>query len=174
MFSPLSQRNYQILSQLKILVTASFAVLILRTRLTWIKWLSLVILVAGVALVQVSGLKEDSAQNQSNMIGFVSVVFCCTLSGFSGVYFEKVLKGSDVSIWVRNVELALIGISLGLFGVWYKDSAAVLEYGFFHGYRRIVWAVIGLQACGGILVSLVICYADNLLKGKVQQHKKGL
>ena len=161
----------QVLSQLKILVTALFAVLLLKTHLSWTKWFSLVVLVAGVALVQVSGLKEDNQEhNNSNMIGFVCVVLCCILSGFAGVYFEKVLKGSDVSIWVRNVELALIGIILGLWGVWYQDAEAVIEHGFFHGYREIVWAVIGLQACGGILVSLVIRYADNLLKGKDHPH----
>ena len=30
------------------------------------------------------------------------------LTGFAGVYFEKILKGSKQSVWLRNVELVMI------------------------------------------------------------------
>lgn len=119
-------------------------------------------------MVQLSGLKEGGqaeAAKGNMMIGLVSVLLACCSSGFAGVYFEKVLKGSEVSVWVRNVELALIGIFVGLAGVYYSDAEKVREFGFFHGYSPVVWGVISLQALGGIVVAIVVKYADNLLKG---------
>merc|ERR1719198_1008430 len=43
---------YQVCYQLKILTTAVFSVFMLKRRLTRLKWLSLVILTVGVAIVQ--------------------------------------------------------------------------------------------------------------------------
>ena len=40
------------------------------------------------------------------------------------------------------------------------------EKGFLFGYNNLVWAVVANQACGGLLVAMVIKYADNILKGK--------
>jgi solute carrier family 35 (UDP-sugar transporter), member A1/2/3 len=134
-------------------------------QLDSLKWSALVVLVCGVSLVQVSGLKDSSGGKSNNLTGLVCVLLACCSSGFAGVYFEKVLKGSEVSVWVRNIELALIGIFVGLVGVYYADAEMVTELGFFYGYSRIVCAVICLQAFGGIIVAVVVKYADNLLKG---------
>jgi len=42
-------------------------------------------------------------------------------TGFAGVYFEKVLKGSKTSIWVRNVQLGMFGTILGTIGLFLSD-----------------------------------------------------
>ena len=39
------------------------------------------------------------------------------------------------------------------------------QNGFFYGYRSIVWFVIFLGAIGGLVIAVVIKYADNILKG---------
>ena len=36
---------------------------------------------------------------------------------------------------------------------------------YFAGYDAVVWAAVMVQALGGILVALVLKYADNILKG---------
>lgn len=118
--------------------------------------------------VQQEGNKEKSVadgSSQNYMVGLVAVVISCLSSGFAGVYFEKILKGSSASVWVRNVQLGIFGMALGMLGLWWNDGAAVAERGFLFGYTSMVWCVIFNQAFGGLLVAVVVKYADNILKG---------
>ena len=116
--------------------------------------------------VQQEGNKEASDNsNQNYLVGLIAVVISCLSSGFAGVYFEKILKGSSASVWVRNVQLGIFGMALGMLGLWWKDGPAVAEVGFLFGYTDMVWCVIFNQAFGGLLVAVVVKYADNILKG---------
>ena len=38
----------------------------------------------------------------------MAVLSACCSSGFAGVYFEKILKGTKASIWMRNIQLGKI------------------------------------------------------------------
>ena len=33
------------------------------------------------------------------------MITACFSSGFAGVYFEKLLKGTSTGVWVRNIQL---------------------------------------------------------------------
>ncbi|GFW24254.1 UDP-N-acetylglucosamine transporter [Trichonephila clavipes] len=101
----------------------------------------------------------------SQFLGLLVVLIACFSSGFSGVYFEKIVKNSPQSLWIRNIQLALFSIILGSLAIFMQDSKAVSEHGFFQGYYTTTWIVILLQAFGGLVVSTVIKYADNILKG---------
>ena len=57
--SNLDAATYQVTYQLKILTTAMFAVTMLGKKLLPTQWLSLLTLVAGVAMVQLSDVKES-------------------------------------------------------------------------------------------------------------------
>ncbi|TNN56611.1 UDP-galactose translocator [Liparis tanakae] len=112
--------------------------------------------------------KEAAAaagSSQNYTVGLLAVVVSCLSSGFAGVYFEKILKGGAASVWTRNVQLGLFGAALGALGLWWRDGAAVAERGFLFGYTGAVWCVIFNQAFGGLLVAVVVKYADNILKG---------
>ena len=168
--SNLQAAQYQLLGQLKILTTAIFSVVLLRKQLGGQQWASLCVLVAGVGLVQTAGGSSESSSadedGQGNQfVGLLAILAACCSSGLAGVYFEKVLKGAKVSIWMRNIQLALIGVVCGVFGAYSKDGAAIAAGGFFQGYDAVVLTVIALQAAGGLLVAIVIKYADNILKG---------
>jgi UDP-sugar transporter A1/2/3 len=49
--------------------------------------------------------KSDDSELGSPIIGLISVLLACFSSGFAGVYFEKILKGSPCSVWIRNIQL---------------------------------------------------------------------
>ena len=133
-----------------------------------LKWFSLTLLFAGVALVQLPQGEPSEEQPRIGLgavIGVGAVIAACLTSGFSGVYFEKILKGSDVSLWLRNIQLGFFGFLFALAGTYMYDGRAVMETGFFQGYTSIVWTVVILQAFGGLVIAVVIKYADNILKG---------
>merc|ERR1711963_1294265 len=148
----LDTATYQITYQLKILTTAIFAVLILKRSLIKTQWLSLLILIIGVAMVQLSDAKETKAteqtRHQNRLLGFGAALTACVLSGIAGIYFEKILKGSTVSVWMRNIQLSLLAILLGLFVSFFKHSEGIFEYGFFHGYDLFVVYLVMLNAMG--------------------------
>merc|ERR1712062_56064 len=165
--SNLDVATYQITYQLKILTTAIFAVLILKKQLIKSQWLSLGLLIMGVAMVQLSDAKESNVntENQSRVKGFVAAICACVLSGLAGIYFEKILKGSDVSVWMRNVQLSMLSVPFGIVAVFFKHGNEISENGFFFGYDLFIWYLVVLNATGGLLVAVVIKYADNILKG---------
>nr|CAD2203788.1 unnamed protein product [Meloidogyne enterolobii] len=205
--------TYMVTYQLKILTTAIFTVLILKRKLSIQQWISLIVLIFGVAIVQISANKnKQQLINNNNLntttiinlnnltnfvlnntnkeiltnisspsspsssslphhqhiqnpfIGFISIIIACILSGFAGIYLEKILKSNDVSIWLRNTQLAFLSIPIGLFVIWVNDSEKVRIKGFMQGFDLIVWMAVLLQALGGLVVAIVIKYADNILK----------
>lgn len=154
---------------MKILTTAIFSVIMLRKQLSSLQWVSLVFLFIGVAVVQLqphdSKVSDKIATEQNPFVGLVAVIVSCLMSGFAGVYFEKVLKSTTQTIWLRNVQLGFIGMIFGYITMEMNDGAKVREHGFFYGYDWVVWFVIFLQSFGGLMVAVVVKYADNILKG---------
>ncbi|KAJ4371266.1 UDP-galactose transporter Gms1 [Neocucurbitaria cava] len=199
--SNLDAATFQVTYQLKILTTAIFSVLMLGRSLSPRKWISLLLLIIGVSIIQVpqatmqsagvetlkegdaaaqlsrrsasyEGIEEDHAAHVPHMnrqIGLVAVLVACALSGLAGVTFEKILKDSssakNTTLWVRNCQLSFWSLFPSLFmGVLWKDGEIIQKTGFFAGYNWVVWAAILLQAAGGVIVALVINYADNIAK----------
>eukprot|EP00644_Phytophthora_capsici_P001325 jgi/Phyca11/105089/e_gw1.10.46.1 len=168
--SNLDAPTFQVMYQLKILTTAIFSVVMLRKTVLITQWGAIVMLMMGVALVQMdddasSATKAD--QNaQSTTKGLLAVVAACVCSGFAGVYFEKILKGtsSKTTLWERNVQMCFLGLVLSGGGLVYNDFGSIMTRGFFYGYRPVVWAAIGMSAFGGLLTAVVVKYADNILK----------
>eukprot|EP01134_Creolimax_fragrantissima_P006718 CFRG6718T1 len=170
--SNLDAATFQVSYQLKILTTAILSVIMLNRHLTWMKWSALIILMLGVALVQIpddinsTEHKEGPVDaNLNPLAGLTAVVIACSFSGFAGVYFEKILKGTSSSIWIRNIQLGGFGLIIGSVIVYLNDRTAVLEKGFFVGYTNLVWTVILLHAAGGLIIAVVVKYADSILKG---------
>jgi UDP-sugar transporter A1/2/3 len=163
--SHLDAATFQVGYQVKIMTTALFSVLMLGRSLSSWQWISLVLLTIGVSLAQLSATKNKD--NQSNtMMGIVAVLCAAVTSGFSGVYFEKILKNSGTSLWMRNIQMGVSSIISAFIGIYLSgELPQVYENGFFYGYNNIVVIVILLQAVGGLIVAVVVKYADNILKG---------
>ncbi|XP_077972002.1 UDP-galactose translocator-like isoform X2 [Styela clava] len=107
--------------------------------------------------------ESDSEQNP--FIGLVAVIISCLSSGFAGVYFEKILKRSKGTIWLRNIQMSIFGVIAGFTGLYVSKWSEVIEKGVFYGFDALVWFIILIFALGGLLVAVVIKYADNILKG---------
>ncbi|XP_010870111.1 solute carrier family 35 member A3a isoform X2 [Esox lucius] len=168
--SNLDAATYQVTYQLKILTTALFSVSMLGRRLGVYQWLSLLILMAGVVLVQWPSESPGTPEKErlsagSQFVGVSAVLVACCSSGFAGVYFEKILKETKQSVWVRNIQLGMFGLVFGLIGMFAYDGERVRDSGMFQGYSTITWIVVALQALGGLVIAAVIKYADNILKG---------
>ena len=173
--SNLDAAVFQVAYQGKILTTALFSVIVLGKKLNRRQIVALVILLVGVALVQLSSLDSGSTADQTTsasggvVVGSIAVTAACFTSGFAAIYFEWVLKRSTPSqdayaLWVRNFQLATFASFSAGFGVWTKDGAAVQASGLYQGFTPLVWFVVATEAFGGIVVALVIKYADNILK----------
>ncbi|CAO4374385.1 unnamed protein product [Caenorhabditis nigoni] len=212
--------TYMVTYQLKILTTAAFTVLVLHRRLSIQQWIALLVLFAGVVVVQydqkMSNEREKMAANalanisttlapttlapttesllnstsnststlvpklgrtENSILGFIAVLVACVLSGFAGIYFEKILKGSNVSIWIRNIQLAFPSIFFAFLFASITDrktlyqnteenplSPASVWNNMLTGFDWAVWVTVAVNAFGGLVVAVVIKYADNILK----------
>uniref|UniRef100_A0A7E4VL61 UDP-galactose transporter n=1 Tax=Panagrellus redivivus TaxID=6233 RepID=A0A7E4VL61_PANRE len=180
----LKSAQYAVTYQLKILTTAIFTVTLLGRRLSLIQWISMVVLVAGVALVSIDAILVKEAakaaalalganvttpassvdKSTSPIFGFACVLTACVLSGFAGIYLEKILKTSDVSIWVRNIQLSLLSIPINFIYMALFERNQIARLGFMYGFRWNIWVAVGFQAFGGLVVAVVMKFADNILK----------
>ncbi|KAF9101973.1 hypothetical protein BGX27_011239 [Mortierella sp. AM989] len=115
---------------------------------------------------QLNGLSDEdfSGPVQNPFIGLVAVLTSCVSSGFAGCYFEKIIKGAEADMWVRNLQLGISGALFSFLAMFY-DRQRIMEGGLFQGYTPMTWIVVFNQALGGLLVAIVVKYADNILKG---------
>jgi len=162
--SHLGAELLQLLYQTKTLSTAIFGVVILSKQLRCNQWCALLVLVCGVVAAQSSQKGSVVGDAKGSLVGVVAALGVSGCSGFASVYLEKILKGDKTSIWVRNIQLCIFSIPLQLFAVWQRDYDKVMANGWLHGFCPGTWAVVCMFAFGGLLVAIVIRFADNNLK----------
>ena len=72
-------------------------------------------------------------------------------------------------MWDRNIQLALYGILFGLAQIVFfspsSDRSFAAAHGWLGGYSSVTVLVVLLSSLGGILVSLVVVYLDNIIRG---------
>lgn len=169
--SHLRATPFKVSYNLKILTSAVFSILLGGQKIDAQRWAALCALFIGVTIVQVGkqevGIEDMQARAGSGVertLGFLAVCTAAITSGFSGVYQQRILQGSRTSTWIRNLQMGISSVLLGLMSLA-KDWSAIRFNGFFYGYSRIVWLVVVLQAFGGLNVAFILKYADSILKG---------
>lgn len=168
--------TYQIITQLRIPAAVIFSILLLRTSFRKLQYFSLMLLMAGVIIVQLKDVEEDFVKQRIDSLserkfltpnrtfGIVTGLLGCMASGFAGVYFEKIIKSTNDSVWAKNVQLSLLSLPPALIQSFVLDWNEIRCKGFFHGYNHIVWMVIFLQAFGGLITALSMKLAGNVSK----------
>uniref|UniRef100_A0A0N5B483 UDP-galactose translocator n=1 Tax=Strongyloides papillosus TaxID=174720 RepID=A0A0N5B483_STREA len=175
--------------QLKILTTALFAVLILKSKLSGVQWISMVVLIIGIILIQwkvPESKKSDSVVGNGTeiakvvkedfyplpnplhippqIIGLVMVFIGTILSGFSGIFLEKIFKKTSQSIWCLNFQLAAFSVPVFFCVSVITDSSKIDEKGLFAGFDWWVIAVYFLYGLHGMVVALLLKHASSILK----------
>ncbi|KAJ8614296.1 hypothetical protein CTAYLR_001187 [Chrysophaeum taylorii] len=176
--SNLEPAIFQLLYQMKLLTTAFFSVVLLGRRLKVRQWASIALLAAGLAEASSANSAPPRRRGPPAhgvfLTGFAAVFAACCTSGFSSVYFERVVKRAataksndkpKISVWARNAQLATLSSIIAATGAILKDGDKIRRRGVLAGFTPLVWTVVALQAGGGLCTAAVIAYADNLLKG---------
>jgi len=151
-------------SQLKVISTAVFSMLILTKQLTRIHWFALGLLMFGLVIMEMEfGEARESAGTGNYYLGLLSMVVACTSSGYAGVYLELLFKQLNANVWIANLQLQLFCLPAAAMAML-SDFHGLREGGPFSGWSSITCLVVLLNALGGFIVSLTMKYADNILK----------
>lgn len=164
--SNLEAAAFQVTYQLKTLSTAVFSIVLLGRTIDTTQWIALVLLMVGVTLVQLQVEQKtlETSTSENPLLGLVAVLASCVSSGFAGCYFERLLKRTTTSMWVRNLQLGVFALVFSVVAMATNDGSRVMEQGFFVGYHWLTWLVIFNQALGGLVVSMVVKYAGGCSK----------
>lgn len=169
----LSPTMYAACSQTKILTSAFFGIILLKTWLTRRQVFALFVLVVGMIFVQIgdtSFTADEHVRSSAPFYGFVVVLTASITSGFAGAYLEKIYKEFGIerdkqrSIWFRNTQLACFSVPFAALTMYWRDGNRISVSGTFVGYDGVVIFIIALQAIGGLVVAAVMRYASNVLK----------
>lgn len=168
---------FAVLQQCKLIFTALLSRAMLDRRLSFAKWRSLLLLLCGVVLItlETSQLSERpvcgapgvaeptqevvATRARSYMIGVTAVLIEACLSGFANVYFESVVKSTPLSIWHRNVQLAVWSLCVFVPRAIYDGNGTPLA-----GWDGLAVGNTLVGALGGILVALCIAHFDSIAK----------
>ncbi|CAM0906421.1 unnamed protein product [Alopecurus aequalis] len=154
---------YQILKNLNIISTGVLYRIILKKKLSEIQWAAFILLTAGCTTAQLNPSSDHVLQTPFQ--GWMMAIVMALLSGFAGVYTEAIIKTRPSrNINVQNFWLYIFGMIFNLVAICVQDFDAVMDKGFFHGYSFITFLMILNHALSGIAVSMVMKYADNIVK----------
>uniref|UniRef100_H2Z306 Uncharacterized protein n=1 Tax=Ciona savignyi TaxID=51511 RepID=H2Z306_CIOSA len=165
----------QVLLELKIPFTALLCVFLLGRKLSVQQWLSIFLMFAGTGLIEYysaadtkSAVNSDQpvpiASNENFMVGLFAVVVGSLCSAIAGVYFEKIIKTNDTSLWIRNFQLYVWSVPISFIASFINDWRKIKENGFFSGYNHLIWCLIFLSAFSGLIISIVLLYSNNITK----------
>lgn len=169
------------ISQLKILTTAVFTVILLRRKVSMRKWRTLLLLTLSVASLTISStpshihahsFEPERFRKENYTTGASLCALQTLLTGFASVYMEMLLKteaekvtcSGDIrkasfDVWDRNIQLAIWSILVYSILYCFEGSG-----GFFAGWEPIIVFITILQAVGGILVALCVIYTSSIAK----------
>lgn len=191
--SHLTAPLFQVCYQSKLIITALLSVIILGRSYTFQQWVCLCVLSIGVALVVLGETTvvdrrsnrdtTTTSSPQDLFLGLVAVTVAGFCSALAGVYFEKIVKQpqqrnnnndqeKSPSLFMVNIQLASFSIFVAacqVVATWRTtmtgDTTTTTPIPFFRGFTKWVWILVVLHATGGLLVSAVMKYADNVVKG---------
>ncbi|KAK9279599.1 hypothetical protein L1049_013278 [Liquidambar formosana] len=142
-FAYVDAPGYQILKNLNIISTGVLYRIILKKKLSEIQWAAFILLCAGCTTAQLNPSSDHVLQTPIQ--GWMMAIIMALLSGFAGVYTEAIIKKRPSrNINVQNFWLYIFGMAFNAVAILIQDFDAVMN--------------------NGIAVSMVMKYADNIVK----------
>lgn len=162
-FAYVDAPSYQILKNLNIISTGILYRIFLKRTLSEIQWAAFVLLCAGCTTAQLDSSSDRVLQTPFQ--GWMMAIVMALLSGFAGVYTEFIIKKRPSrNVNVQNFWLYIFGMVFNAMAIVVQDFDAVVNNGFFYGYTLITVCMVFNHALSGIAVSMVMKYADNIVK----------
>ncbi|XWS54440.1 hypothetical protein CRYUN_Cryun10bG0089500 [Craigia yunnanensis] len=148
-FAYVDAPGYQILKNLNIISTGVLYRIILKKKLSEIQWAAFILLCAGCTTAQLNSRSDNVLQTP--LQGWIMAI-------------AIIKKRPSRNINVQNFWLYIFGMAFNAVAILVQDFDAVMNKGFFHGYSVITTLMILNHALSGIAVSMVMKYADNIVK----------
>ncbi|XP_058073398.1 CMP-sialic acid transporter 2-like isoform X2 [Magnolia sinica] len=144
-------------------LSPNFSLSLPLSTLSEIQWAAFILLCMGCTTAQLNSSSDHVLQTPFQ--GLMMAIIMALLSGFAGVYTEAIIKKRPSrNINVQNFWLYVFGMAFNAVAIFIQDFDAVMNKGFFHGYSLITTCMILNHALSGIAVSMVMKYADNIVK----------
>ncbi|UZJ55633.1 hypothetical protein CBS101457_004953 [Exobasidium rhododendri] len=164
----LDATTFMIASQLKFVTTALCTSLMLNRVIGVRRWISLGTLTFGVVLVQLAGQDKatqvvNGSAQRSPILGMASIIIACFISGFASVFLEKILKDGKTNLWATNIQLGSFGLMPALLPCLVDAWQSGINHPFMY-FGFWAWTTVGANVMGGLVVALIMKYADNIQK----------
>ena len=166
--------SMEVIGQLKIPLTAYMLYKVFHKRYRRMQIIGLSIITLGAVMVRLElvqcliGHQEENSVCASAPIGVSLILVMCLLSSCAGVANEYLLKMEEEngSLFWQNVQLYASTMLFNMLNVVFRNRNNsdfwVLEK-MFEGYSWITWLLVFNIALVGIVVSLTLKYADNIV-----------
>ncbi|KAL0011865.1 hypothetical protein SO802_006973 [Lithocarpus litseifolius] len=141
--------GYQILKNLNIISIGVLYRIILKKKLSNMQWVALIQLCIGCVITQLKTNSDDVFQTPVQ--GWVMAI-------------AIMKKRPSRNINVQNFWLYIFGMVFNAVAMVTQGFDAVMNKGFFYRYSFITVLMILNQALSGLAVSMVMKYADNIVK----------
>jgi UDP-sugar transporter A1/2/3 len=159
---------YAVLYQTRLIWVGLCSVLILGRALQPTQWIAIVLTAIGISIVNLSMMQGGEAKvvsRSAHILGGLLVLVAALCASLAGVSFEKLLKGAEVDLWTRNLQLAFFSLLCGTPTLLLSsDGTRVMHDGFFQGYTMLTWVCILSNSIGGLLAGMCIKYANAIVK----------
>lgn len=178
--------SFQLISQVKTVVTGVLFSTVLSRPLSAHQWLALVILgcATASAIDGSSGVRSVAGPASTNCtpsdtgdadcpgmayalpwtVGVALTLVSTILSSTAGVFNELLLKHRSSPLHLQNMQMYAWGIGFNLAYMLVVDGKLILQHGLLAGYNVFTVLVILAQAINGLAISFVLKYVDNIAR----------
>lgn len=107
---------------------------------------------------------ENKSSSTSSFYGHFTIVCAILCYGLSYIILEQILKSSEVSLWIRGIQLNLFAVPLSLLVSFSNDWLTEDPRGFFDSFNIVAWFFIIFKTAQLMMELFVIKVADSVYR----------